>query len=101
MDTQTFKSTAGIHHCTRFHTLMKPGSHGTVTVTFYFDPNGRSAFVWLIAHGTPGGIGIVAGGNPYTVCEGWHLSLFRHSAREVWDGFVLRGWREIATGTIA
>jgi hypothetical protein len=97
MRTHEFQSTAHTHRCTHYRTLMEPNSRGFTTVTFHYDPDRASTFVWLTA--------TTADHCPMSVLDGkfrlerdWHISLFTENARLVWDDLTARGWVLIAQG---
>ena len=97
MRTQEFQSTAHTHHCTHYRVLMEPYSRGATTVTFHYDPERASTFVWLTcttADQRP--LPVLDGA--YRLEGGWHISLFTDNAREVWDDLTARGWVLIAQG---
>ena len=99
MNTAEFRNTVSKHRCRRFRTLMQPGSRGSTTVTFYYDVDGGSTFVWLTAT-TADGQPLRVDSGQYALERDWHLSLFTDNARRVWGDLVGAGWREIATGVI-
>lgn len=99
MNTAEFRNTICRHRCCAFRTLMQPGSRGSTTVTFYYDVDGGSTFVWLTAT-TADGQPLRVDRGQYALERDWHISLFTENARRVWGELVSAGWREIATGVI-
>lgn len=99
MNTAEFRNTVSRHRCRAFRTLMQPGSRGSTTVTFFYDVNGTSKFVWLSAT-TADGQPLLLPGFVFALERDWHISLFTENARRVWGELVSAGWREIATGVI-
>jgi len=99
MKTHEFRATVAQHHCSRSRTLMEPYSQGRVTVTFYFDPDRGSTWVWLLSHREDGGTMPVLNG-AYVLENDWLLALFTDNARTVWESLTAAGWREIAQGSI-
>jgi len=68
-------------------------------VTFNYDPDRGSTFVWLTATSTDGKPVQVDGGQ-YALESDWHISLFTDNARRVWGELLAQGWVEIAQGSI-
>lgn len=99
MKNAQFRSTVSKHRCSRFTTLMQPYSQGRVTVTFFYDPQHASIFVWLTAN-TEDGTRLPVGGGAYRLEHDWHISLFTDNARRVWEELLGQGWRAIAVGSI-
>ena len=99
MKSYEFRNTAKQHRCHRYITLMKPYSQGRVTVTFFYDPDRASTFVWLTAN-TEDGAPLPVDGGQYSLERDWHISLFTDNARRVWSELMSQGWREIAVGSI-
>ena len=97
MNTHEFQSTAHTHRCRNYRVLMEPYSQGSTTVTFHYDPDRGSTFVWLSCttrDGTP--LAVLDGA--YRLERDWHISLFTDNARQVWDDLTARGWVLIAQG---
>ena len=99
MKNAEFRNTVSKHRCHRYATLMQPHSAGRVTVTFFYDPDRASTFVWLTAN-TPDGAPLRVDGGQYSLERDWHISLFTDNARRVWGELLAQGWREIAVGSI-
>jgi hypothetical protein len=100
MKTHEFRNTVAKHRCSRYTTLMKPYSQGRTTVTFFYDPQRASTFVWLTANTEDGAPLPVGSGDQYRLERDWHISLFTDSARRVWEDLMSKGWREIVVGGI-
>lgn len=97
MNTKEFQSTAHKHHCSHYRVLMEPFSQGFTTVTFHYDPNGGSTFVWLTCT-TRDGSPLAVLNDAYRLERDWHISLFTDNARQVWADLTARGWVLIAQG---
>lgn len=99
MKNAEFRNTVSKHRCHRYTTLMQPNTRGWTTVTFFYDPEHGSTFVWLTAN-TEDGKPLRVDGGQYQLERDWHIALFTDSARRVWAGLLEQGWREIAVGSI-
>ena len=99
MQNAQFRNTVSQHRCSSYTTLMKPYSQGRTTVTFFYDPQRASTFVWLTAN-TEDGAPVVVDGGAYRLERDWHISLFTDNARRVWEDLMSKGWRAIAVGGI-
>ena len=103
MKTIDFRNTVSKHRCSHYTILMQPdtdtNSHDCTTVTFFYDPQRASTFVWLTADTTTGYPLPVLGG-AYRLERDWHISLFTDNARRVWDNLRSKGWTEVAHGHI-
>ena len=99
MQNAQFRNTVSQHRCSRYAILMEPGSHGRTTVTFFYDPQRASTFVWLTAN-TEDGSPVPVDGGAYRLERDWHISLFTDNARRVWENLMSKGWREIAVGSL-
>ena len=99
MKTHEFRNTVSKHRCHRYTTLMKPNTNGWTTVTFFYDPDRASTFVWLTAT-TEDAQPLAVDRGQYRLERDWHISLFTDNARRVWAELLAQGWREIAVGSI-
>ena len=99
MQNAQFRNTVSQHRCHRYTTLMKPYSQGRTTVTFFYDPDRASTFVWLTAN-TEDGSPVPVDRGQYRLERDWHISLFTDNARRVWSDLRSQGWVEIAQGSI-
>ena len=99
MKNAEFRNTVSQHRCHRYTTLMQPNTRGWTTVTFFYDPEHGSTFVWLTAN-TEDGKPLRVDGGQYQLERDWHIALFTDNARRVWSELMSQGWREIAVGSI-
>ena len=99
MQLKDFYASASKHRCRHSRTLMEPNSRGHNTVTFYFDPDRGSTWVWLTTHRADGCSMPVLNG-AYDLQNEWVISLFTENARTVWHDLTASGWVEIARGTM-